>query len=90
MSEQDPNGYIYKHEIGPLSYRIKRDGKHFTLWLNGCRIGTPVGGEIHEFKTEAIADAKRELIVSAKRELWGRINARQAEIDNLQKALQTI
>lgn len=84
------DGYIYKHDIGPLHYRIKRDGKYFTLWLNGCRIGTPVGHEIHEFKAASIEDAKRELISSAKRELWERITKRQTEIEELQKALQTI
>jgi hypothetical protein len=46
---------IEEIEIGPLSYYIKKEGRDYTIWLNGCRIGRPrpdkPAGEIWEWNS---------------------------------------
>lgn len=67
---------IDEYEIGPLNYRIKRDGKKYTLWLGGCRIGRPRAdkpGEVFEYSAPAAGSAAREMETDAKERLSARI-----------------
>jgi hypothetical protein len=69
---------IAEYEIGPLNYQIKRDGKKYTLWLDGCRIGRPRAdkpGEVWEYSATTLGAAEREMETDAKERLRDRIVA---------------
>ena len=68
---------LAEYEIGPLSYQIKRDGKRYTLWLGGCRIGRPrpdkSQGEVWEYSAATLGSAEREMEKDAKERLSAKI-----------------
>lgn len=83
---------VYEEEIGPLSYQIKRLSRNkFTLWLGGCRIGTPRdNGDIWEFSATTLTGAKKEMRASARRELWRRITSLEDDLRNLRATYERL
>ena len=84
-----PN-YVRSREIGPLSYRISRDGNRYRLWLGGCGIGRPRPDkpvdQIWEYHAATIAEAEKELEQDAKERIDKMIVTAEAGLTMLRAA----
>lgn len=89
-SKSDAYMAAEKHEIGPLSFVIKKavGARRYTLWMGGCRIGRPTpDGQIHEFIATTITEARCELSNAAKRQLNQRIREHESAAKELKTKL---
>lgn len=88
-----PN-YVESKTIGPLSYRIEKNGGEYRLWLNGCRIGRPrpdkPAGEIWEFHATTIKKAREAMRTDAGERLRSRIAASETELQSLRDAIAEV
>jgi hypothetical protein len=75
-----------RFEYPHLSFYIKKDGKAYTVWLNGCRIGKPDGKYVREFKALNIYAARAFIAAEAKRRLWLLIQSTERQLIELRNA----
>ncbi len=85
---------IEEHEIGPLSYAIKKKDGKFRLWLGGCGIGRPQAGkppdEIWEYSAKTLAEARKEMWIDASERLNEMIAAKERDMTHLKAEAERI